>query len=73
QADDDPFMTPAVLPAIDELSEQVRLEIINGGGHVGFISGGNPLQPTYWLEQRIPAFLKLQASIHDQLLTSNNK
>lgn len=61
QADDDPFMTNAVLPAEKELSSQVRLEIIKGGGHVGFISGRNPLEPEYWLDQRIPAFLKALA------------
>jgi uncharacterized protein len=58
QADDDPFMTNAVLPTKEELSTQVRLEIVKGGGHVGFISGRNPIKPRYWLDQRIPAFLK---------------
>lgn len=58
QADDDPFMTPAVLPAAGELSAQVRLEIINGGGHVGFIGGQRLCKPEYWLDRRIPAFLK---------------
>lgn len=62
QADDDPFMTQAVLPDTEELSKQVRLEIIKGGGHVGFVSGANLFQPTYWLEERIPAFLKSQVA-----------
>ncbi|MFZ2451058.1 MAG: hydrolase [Methylovulum miyakonense] len=57
QADDDPFMTPAVLPAIDELSAHVRLEITRGGGHVGFVAQHGLFKPRYWLEQRIPAFL----------------
>lgn len=56
QADDDPFMTPAVLPTAAELSPAVRLEITHGGGHVGFV-GHQGLKPVYWLEQRIPAFL----------------
>ena len=62
QAVDDPFMTPAVLPEPSELSPTVRLEICQAGGHVGFVTGKNPLQPQYWLEQRILAFLA-QASV----------
>jgi len=53
---DDPFMTPGVIPAPDELSPAVRLELTAGGGHVGFISGPIPGFARYWLEQRIPAF-----------------
>ena len=58
QAIDDPFMTVDVLPDITELSPAVHLEITQGGGHVGFISGTNPFKPDYWLEHRIPEFLK---------------
>ncbi len=57
QAADDPFMTSEVLPAPDEPSPYVQLEFTRHGGHVGFISGSSPFRPTYWLEQRIPAFL----------------
>ncbi|MDQ7090974.1 MAG: hydrolase [Methylococcales bacterium] len=57
QALDDPFMNPSVIPSADELSESVCLEVTTGGGHVGFITGDNPLKPCYWLEQRIPVFL----------------
>lgn len=60
QAEDDPFMTQDVIPHQDELSEMVTMELIKGGGHVGFIAGVNPFKPQYWLEQRIPAFLKQQ-------------
>lgn len=58
QAIDDPFMTEAVLPGADELSPSVYLEITQGGGHVGFIGGNTPFKPRYWLDQRIPEFLK---------------
>lgn len=61
-AEDDPFMTPAVIPQVEELSKTVQLEITSAGGHVGFISGKNPLKPVYWLEKRIPEFLH-QANI----------
>jgi len=57
QALDDPFMTQEVIPGLDELSASVQLEITEGGGHVGFISGRHPFRPDYWLEQRIPEFL----------------
>ncbi len=60
QAQDDPFMTPEVIPEITELSSTVALEITPAGGHVGFISGNNPFNPKYWLDQRIPEFLQEQ-------------
>jgi uncharacterized protein len=63
QAFDDPFMTEAVLPKLDELSPAIQLEITQGGGHVGFIAGVIPLKPHYWLEQRIPEFLKENLSL----------
>ena len=63
QAIDDPFMTEEVLPGLDELSSSIHLEITRGGGHVGFISGQNPFKPAYWLEQRIPEFLKQHLSV----------
>ncbi|MEY3807669.1 MAG: hypothetical protein RI893_645 [Pseudomonadota bacterium] len=62
QALDDPFMTPEVLPEPSELSSQVQLELTQCGGHVGFISGSIPFRPQYWLEQRIPEFLKHNTS-----------
>jgi uncharacterized protein len=58
QSRDDPFMPPDVLPHAHELSPAVRLLVASGGGHVGFIAGGLPGFPRYWLEQAIPAFLQ---------------
>lgn len=55
---DDPFMTPEVLPTVDELSEHVTLELSQRGGHVGFITGQVPGVPVYWLDERIPDFLQ---------------
>jgi uncharacterized protein len=57
QAVDDPFMTSEVLPELDEMSAQLQLELTQHGGHVGFITGGVPFKPQYWLDQRIPEFL----------------
>jgi predicted alpha/beta-fold hydrolase len=56
-SEDDPFMTPEVIPQDCEISSAVSLEITSGGGHVGFVAGYIPGFPKFWLEQRIPAFL----------------
>ena len=54
---DDPFMTPAVIPAEDQLSEQVTIELAESGGHVGFVEGGTPWRPRFYLPPRIIEFL----------------
>ncbi len=59
---DDPFMTPAAIPEPSALSAAVQLELSTHGGHVGYISGGTPWNPVYYLPERIIAFLKLQLS-----------
>jgi hypothetical protein len=55
---DDPFMTPEVIPMEHELSDSIQLELSLKGGHVGFISGNIPGKAEYWLDTRIPDFLK---------------
>lgn len=60
QSKDDPFMTKNVIPLHDEVSSSVTMEITEGGGHVGFVSGINPFKPCYWLEQRIPEYIFIQ-------------
>lgn len=57
QAKDDPFMTTDLLPEEYELSPNVKLELSEQGGHVGFIGGTVPWRPEYWLEKRVPEFL----------------
>lgn len=56
-ARDDPFMAPDVVPGADELSDAIRFELSENGGHVGFVSAGRFGAPVYWLEQRIPRYL----------------
>jgi uncharacterized protein len=56
-AEDDPFMSPEVIPSPDELSPCTRLEVSARGGHVGFVQGAVPWRPRYWIEERIPGFL----------------
>lgn len=57
-AKDDPFMSEDVIPTSQELSSSVTLEVTETGGHVGFVTGKLPWRPQYWLEQRIPLFLR---------------
>jgi predicted alpha/beta-fold hydrolase len=54
---DDPFMTPAAIPGPDKLSASVQLELSSHGGHIGFIDGGQPWRPTYYLPKRIIEYL----------------
>ena len=56
-AKDDPFMTPEVIPKKEEVSRKVELEILENGGHVGFISG-TLFKPRYWLDTRIVSYLQ---------------
>ncbi len=55
---DDPFMTPAVIPTEEKLSMHVTLEVADSGGHVGFIDGGTPWRPTFYLPPRLLGFLE---------------
>ena len=55
---DDPFMTPGVIPHRDRLSPRVTLEVSETGGHVGFVSGGTPWRPEFYLPGRIIGFLE---------------
>lgn len=59
---DDPFMTTAAVPTSDLLGAQVHMEVSPGGGHVGFVSGGTPWKPRYYLPDRIIGFLAAQVS-----------
>lgn len=56
-AADDPFMNKDVIPAAKLCSNHVTYELHARGGHVGFIDGGTPLKPRYYLEQRVLNFL----------------
>jgi predicted alpha/beta-fold hydrolase len=54
---DDPFMSADSLPGEADLSASVTLEVSEFGGHVGFIDGGTPWRPSYYLPARIIEFL----------------
>ena len=55
---DDPFMTPAAVPAPADMSDSVQLELASHGGHIGFIDGGAPWKPHYYLPDRIVSYLE---------------
>ena len=57
-AKDDPFLSTEAIPGAADLPGNVTLEISEKGGHVGFIEGPLPWRPHYWLESRIPEYLK---------------
>jgi hypothetical protein len=62
---DDPFMTPDIIPTDDALSDYVTLEVSSRGGHVGFIDGGTPWRPSFYLPRRILEFLESEISDPD--------
>jgi predicted alpha/beta-fold hydrolase len=59
---DDPFMRPDVIPPTEALSTHVTVEVAEHGGHVGFINGGTPWRPSYYLPGRILGFLRHHAA-----------
>jgi predicted alpha/beta-fold hydrolase len=63
---DDPFMTEAVVPNDNQLSNTVAYELSERGGHVGFLHG-TPFSPKLWLQERISQFLEEQ---HQRILAT---
>ena len=54
---DDPFMTPDAIPTPAGLPSCLQIEVAAFGGHIGFINGGYPWRPSYYLPDRIVNFL----------------
>lgn len=57
-AQNDPFMTPEIIPKSQDISSSIQLEIFKHGGHVGFFQGSHPFNSECWLLTRIPSYLK---------------
>tara|TARA_B100000686_G_C16784848_1_gene974524 strand:- start:1955 stop:2740 length:786 start_codon:yes stop_codon:yes gene_type:complete len=57
---DDPFTTPEAIVDASDIPECVQIELPRKGGHIGFINGGSPWKPTYYLPNRIIGFLDRQ-------------
>ena len=59
-AADDPFLPSEVLDEVRALASEndlITVEFPESGGHVGFVSGQNPLRPFYYAEWRVTEFL----------------
>lgn len=59
---DDPFMPSEALPEQDTMPANVKLEIHESGGHLGFVSN-HLFKPQYWLENRISHFFKMNNTL----------
>jgi hypothetical protein len=55
---DDPFLPVAALPlSAIEANPLLTLVLTEGGGHVGFLEGGLPWNPAFWVEEQSASFL----------------
>jgi predicted alpha/beta-fold hydrolase len=57
---DDPFLPPEVLREVAALARDnpaLEVELVDRGGHVGFISGRVPWRPLYYAEWRVTNYL----------------
>ena len=58
----DPFLYADAIPHQSELPSQVKLELYKSGGHMGFVTGKVPWKPQYWLEERVPSYIRKMMS-----------
>ena len=56
-AHNDPLVPTHLFPRMCDVSDKVTLELTDGGGHLGFVSGRWPWSPQFWLDTRVPEFL----------------
>ncbi len=59
---DDPFLSAEAIPTDDELSHCTEMILTERGGHVGFVGGRNPLNPQYWIDDRLMAWFDRNCS-----------
>ena len=59
----DPFLPVDAIPSQSGLPTNVKLEVSQQGGHVGFIEGTFPWRAKYWLEKKVPAYIQEQLGI----------
>jgi hypothetical protein len=55
---DDPFLTETAIPTAEELSPAITMELSRHGGHCGFVAQSPPWRPRYWLDRRVPDFIR---------------
>jgi len=66
---DDPFLPREVLSEVQELvtgNSRIEVEFLTKGGHVGFVSGHNPLRPFYYAEWRVAQFFDRTLAAYDR-------
>jgi uncharacterized protein len=56
-AHNDPLVPAHLIPHRSDISDRITLEVTEGGGHLGFVSGRCPWSPKFWLDKRIPEYL----------------
>ena len=56
-ARNDPLVPTHLIPEQHDMPDHVTLEITDGGGHLGFVSGRWPWAARFWLDTRVPEFL----------------
>ena len=64
---DDPFLPSEVLEQVRGVAAgnpYLDVEFLAKGGHVGFVSGQNPLRPFYYAEWRVAEFLERAISVN---------
>ncbi|MCW8857747.1 MAG: hydrolase [Kangiella sp.] len=52
-AQDDPFMSPDIIPTDDQLSDSLELRVSSHGGHVGFVNEASIGSASFFLEKTI--------------------
>ncbi len=57
-ARNDPFLYADAIPLQSMLPACVQLQLSKSGGHVGFVAGSLPWRARYWLEEKIPNYIK---------------
>ena len=70
---DDPFLPCDVLHDVQQLAvENARIEVefLAKGGHVGFVSGQNPLRPFYYAEWRVAQFFDQMLAAYGRSTTA---
>lgn len=66
-ARDDPFLPPEVLDDVERIAAAnpaLTLELVDRGGHAGFVSGRFPWKPIYFAERRSMEFLASRVPQH---------
>ncbi len=61
-AEDDPFMTPEIIPSREELSDALELRVSKHGGHVGFVQDIDKKGNSFFLEDTILDYFRTKLS-----------